>query len=76
MAADKGGFEANFRKLEQLSQDLQENKVTIDELVPKMKDALGSIKICKEVLKETQAQLKEINKEFSELSSDSEGKNS
>lgn len=76
MAADKGGFEANFKKLEQLSQDLQENKVTIDELVPKMKDALGSIKICKEVLKETQAQLKEINKEFSELSSDSEGKNS
>ena len=76
MAADKGGFEANFKKLEQLSQDLQENKVTIDELVPKMKDALGSIKVCKEVLKETQTQLKEINKEFSELSSEGANKDS
>lgn len=70
MAKENEGFEANFKKLEQLSQDLQENKVSIDELVPKMKDALGSIKVCKEVLRQTKSQLKEINDEFSELSAD------
>lgn len=60
-------FEANFKKLELLSQQLQENKITIDELVPRMKEALSSIQICKEILKETKIQLKEINKEFAEI---------
>ncbi len=61
------GFEENFKKLEQLSQELQENKVSIDELVPKMKAAVSAIKICKEVLRETKSQLKEISAEFVEL---------
>lgn len=67
MAKEDKTFEENFKKLEKLSHELQENKITIDELVPKMKEALGSIKICKEVLKETKVQLKEISSEFSEL---------
>ena len=66
--ADKSGFEENFKKLEKLSQELQENKVSIDELVPKMKEALSAIKICKEVLKETKSQLKDISAEFGEMS--------
>ena len=60
-------FEENFERLEKLSQELQENKVSIDQLVPRMKEALGSIKICKEVLKETKSQLTQINAEFEEL---------
>ena len=67
MAASKKPFEENFKKLETLSQELQENKVSIDELVPRMKDALGAIKVCKDVLKETKSQLTEINKEFADL---------
>ena len=63
----KGGFEENFKKLETLSQELQENKVGIDQLIPRMKDALGSIQVCKEVLQETKAQLNEITKEFAEV---------
>ena len=63
----KNGFEANFKKLEQLSEELQENRVSIDELVPRMKEALSSIKVCKEVLKETKSQLNEVNEEFAEL---------
>lgn len=66
-------FEANFRKLEQLSQELQENKVSIDQLVPRMKEAVEAIKVCKEVLKETKVQLKEINQEFAELDALSNG---
>ncbi len=64
-----GSFEENFRKLELLAQELQENKVSIDELVPRMKDALGAIKVCKEVLQETKSQLKQISEEFSNLES-------
>ena len=60
-------FETNFKKLEVLSQELQENKISVDQLVPRMKEALSAIKVCKDVLKETKSQLNEISKEFSEL---------
>ena len=66
-------FEDNFRKLELLSQELQENKVSIDQLVPRMKEALQSIKVCKEVLKETKSQLTQINAEFEDLGGVSNG---
>jgi exodeoxyribonuclease VII small subunit len=62
-------FEKNFKKLELLSQELQENKVSIDELVPRMKEALTAIKVCKDVLKETKSQLKQINQEFAGVES-------
>jgi exodeoxyribonuclease VII small subunit len=66
------GFEENFKKLEKLSQELQENRISIDELVPKMKEAVAAIKVCKEVLRETKAQLKEISAEFIETGSEKE----
>lgn len=61
------GFEENFRKLESLAQELQQNRIAIDELIPKMKDALSSVKICKEVLKKTKSQLTELQSEFESL---------
>ncbi len=71
MAEDKqeegASFERNFKKLEALSQELQQNKVSIDELVPRMKEAVSAIKVCKAVLRETKSQLKEISAEFEEL---------
>lgn len=63
----KNGFEKNYQFLEELSQELQDNNVSVDELVPKMKEALDAIKVCKEVLKETKSQLNEINEQFEEL---------
>lgn len=57
-------FEKNFKKLEQISLELQENKISIDELVPRMKEALHSIAVCKSVLKETKAQLTQISAQF------------
>ena len=65
--SDDKSFEQNFKKLEVLSQELQENKISVDELVPRMKDAVSAIRVCKDVLKETKAQLKEISKEFEDL---------
>jgi exodeoxyribonuclease VII small subunit len=62
-------FELHFKKLEAFSAALQDNKVSIDELVPRMKEALSSIKICKSVLRKTKSQLQEISAEFLELDS-------
>ncbi len=62
-------FETHFKKLEAFSSALQDNKVSIDELVPRMKEALNSIKICKSVLRKTKSQLQEISAEFLELDS-------
>lgn len=61
------GFEVHFKKLESLSEELQQNRVSIDELVPRMKEALVSIKVCKEVLQETKSQLTEISREFEKV---------
>ena len=63
-------FEEHFNKLEKFSEELQNNQLSIDELVPRMKDALESVKICKEVLKETKSQLQEIQGEFQQLQKD------
>jgi len=63
-------FESNFKKLEKLSSELQDNEVSVDELIPRMKEALSAVKVCKEVLKETNSQLNEINKEFVELNTE------
>ena len=65
-------FEGNFKKLEQLSKELQEDSVSIDDLVPRMKEAIESIKICKEVLHETKIKLAEVSNEFDELKDGSE----
>jgi len=59
-------FEANYKKLETLSEELRDNNVSIDELVPRMKEAMSAIKVCKEVLKKTESQLEEISAEFEE----------
>jgi exodeoxyribonuclease VII small subunit len=67
MAANTKKFEENFKKLETLSEQLRSNEVTIDELVPRMKEALASIKVCKEVLSKTESQLEEISAEFEEI---------
>ena len=63
----KSNFEDNFKKLEKLSAELSDGKISIDDLVPKMKEAVESIKICKEVLRETRSQLQQISQEFVEL---------
>ena len=68
MSADESKrFEENFKKLEVLSQQLQNNQVSVDELIPRMKDAVGAIRVCKEVLQETKLRLKEMGEEFQEL---------
>jgi len=63
----KKGFDENFKILETLSKELQSGTVSIDELIPKMKQATDSIRVCKDVLKKTKIQLEEIESEFTDL---------
>jgi len=70
----KKGFDENFKILESLSKELQSGAISIDELIPKMKQATDSIRVCKDVLKKTKIQLEEIESEFSDLFEEEEGK--
>ena len=63
-------FEQRFKFLEELTKELSEGSVSVDQLVPKMKQASEAIKICKEVLKNTKVELVEVEKEFEELMGD------
>lgn len=63
-AKSEQSFEENFKILESLAVALQDNKISIDELIPRMKQALDAVKVCKDVLKETKHHLKEISKEL------------
>lgn len=67
MEESLGSFEENYKKLELLSQELQSNRISIDQLVPRMKEALDAIKICKTVLQRTKSQLSEIGAEFEKI---------
>ena len=49
MGSPKRPFEEHYKKLETLSKELQENQVSIDELVPRMKEALESFKVCNRI---------------------------
>ena len=68
--SDNDSFEENFKKLSLLSEELQQNKVSIDQLVPRIKEALTALRACKEVLKETKLQLNQVSSEFAELDAD------
>lgn len=60
-------FEEKFKFLENLSKELGDGSISVDQLVPKMKEASAAIKTCKEVLKNTKLELVEVEKEFEEL---------
>lgn len=60
-------FDENFKLLESLSKELQGGSVSIDQLIPKMKQATDSIRVCKDILKKTKVQLDEIEAEFSDI---------
>ena len=67
-------FEQRFKFLEELSKELNDGLVSVDQLVPKMKQASDAIRVCKEVLKNTKLELVEVEREFEELMTDEEGK--
>ena len=66
-------FEENFKKLETFVSELKGDDILLDDLVPKMKEALSSIKVCKDVLKKTEEQLEMVKVELDEIVDSDEG---
>lgn len=64
-------FEENYKTLERLAEELQENQISVDELVPRVQTALAAFKVCRGVLKETESKLSEITAEFATLAQES-----
>ena len=64
---NSNSFEENFKKIEGLAQELEDNKIGIDQLVPRLQDAFGALKVCKQVLSDTELKLEEIETEFASL---------
>ena len=63
-------FEENFSLLDSIAKELQGGNVSVDELVPKMKEAAKSMKICKDILQVTKIQIKEIENEIQSVIED------
>lgn len=50
-------YEKAYAELERIMQDLQEDKITVDELTAKVKRAVALITFCTEMLRSTEAEV-------------------
>jgi exonuclease VII small subunit len=69
-------FETNFRKLEELQRDLDNESITIDELVPRAKAGADAAAACFEVLRRSEEALVEIDKVYARIAGDTKGSGS
>lgn len=60
----KPTYEKAFQELEQIMDDLQENKVSVDELTAKVKRAVTLITFCNEMLRATEAEVEKLVKKL------------
>jgi exodeoxyribonuclease VII small subunit len=57
MTVEKLTYEAAFAELEEIMRDLQEDKITVDELASKVKRAAELIAFCNEMLRSTEEEV-------------------
>ncbi len=67
---EKKNYEQNFNVLENITEQLNRDEITVDDLVVKTKEALTSAKTCLNILNEQRGEFKKLEKEFSELLND------
>lgn len=60
----KQTYEQAYQELEQIMEDLQENKVSVDELTAKVKHAVALITFCNEMLRATEAEVEKLVKKL------------
>lgn len=60
----KQTYEQAYQELEQIMEDLQENKVSVDELTAKVKRAVALITFCNEMLRATEAEVEKLVKKL------------
>ena len=66
-APQAGPFEINFKKLETLSKDLDQDKIPVDELIGRVKDGAEAAKACFAIIKETEDGLANFEAVFAAL---------
>ncbi len=57
-------YESAFTELETIMQDLQEDKISVDELTAKVKRAAELIAFCNDMLRSTEAEVTKIVKKL------------
>ncbi|MBL7662781.1 exodeoxyribonuclease VII small subunit [bacterium] len=65
-----GSFTSHYTKIETLVKELETNKISVDELIPRLESALDSLQVCKSMLSKTQLRLSEIKQELEQLATD------
>lgn len=64
MANEQLTYSSAFTELESIMQDLQEDKISVDELTGKVKRAAELIAFCNEMLRSTEAEVTNIVKKL------------
>ncbi|MDQ3101352.1 MAG: exodeoxyribonuclease VII small subunit [Bacteroidota bacterium] len=64
MADEQLTYESAFTELEAIMQDLQEDKISVDELTAKVKRAAELIAFCNDMLRSTEAEVSKIVKKL------------
>ena len=60
-------YEESFAILERITESLNKDEISIDDLVTKTKEALEAARTCMEILKKQKGEFKKLEKEFSSL---------
>ncbi len=64
MAEERMTYERAYEELEAIMQDLQEDKISVDELATKVKRAAELISYCNDMLRSTETEVNKIVKKL------------
>jgi exodeoxyribonuclease VII small subunit len=64
MSTEKPTYDKAYEELEQIMADLQEDKVSVDELTAKVKRAVELITFCNTMLRSTEAEVEKLVKKL------------
>ena len=68
-----GKYEENYKILEQITESLNKDEIGIDDLVEKTREALGSARICMDILNKQKGEFKKLERDFGQLLQNSNG---
>lgn len=64
MSKSKISYDASFEELQSIMRDLQEDEISVDELTEKVKRAAELLKICNQVLRDTEKNVGDLIKDL------------
>jgi exodeoxyribonuclease VII small subunit len=64
MSKTKISYDASFEELQEIMQDLQEDEISVDELTAKVKRAAELLKMCNQILRDTERNVGDLIKDL------------